>query len=246
MADDLDAMLQGDDTSSGSPTGTSGQPADSARTVEQQAEEEVWFNSQSGSIQDRVRELWREKKLAEERASFLESNRQQPYVPPAPNSINLDQKQALDTLASYGVATDEKVDQRIAQSFNQLRWDMENQRLENKFPGTGKLPKYDKGEVEDYIRSHPNLSGYSPEDVFMYKMYPDEFRNEDISTVTKTGKSQTLKPTKQVMISSEITPENVEEMVRTHSQEWYEEHIEDINRAVNGWTKQFNNQGERV
>ncbi len=46
-------MLQGDDTAPASPAQTEGQP------IEQQSDEEVEFNSLSGSAQERVRELVR-------------------------------------------------------------------------------------------------------------------------------------------------------------------------------------------
>lgn len=239
--DPLDQMIQGGEPAS-NPIENKGQQVEEIKPL--QSEEEVEFSKLSGSSQERFREMFRRARSAEERASILEQGRT--YVPPAPNTLQPDQKQALETLSQFGVATDEKVDQKLAENFNVLRWELENQRLESKYSGQNGEPKYERDVVEDYIRSHPQFGRYAPEDVFLYKMYPDEFRSIEQNQGSKVGKTSTLRPTKMVETTSAITPENVEGMVRTHSPEWYNENIDAINQAVSGWTKQFDNQGERV
>ncbi len=242
--DPLDQMIQGGEPASNPIENKGQQGVDEIKPLSQ-TEEEVEFNKLSGSSQERFRDMFRRARTAEERNSILEQGRA--YVPPAPNTLQPDQKQALETLSQFGVATDEKVDQKLAENFNVLRWELENQRLESKYSGQNGEPKYSKDEVEDFIRTHPQYRGYAPEDVFTYKMFPDEFRNLELQNAgTKVGRSSTLRPTKVVETTSAITPDNVEEMVRTHSPQWYEEHLEEINSAIGGWTRQFNNQGERV
>lgn len=235
MADELDAMLQGDDSSSVPPAGTTGQQDDSIRKIEQQTEEEVEFNGLSGSARERFEEMYKRAKEAENKLG----QQQQTYVPPAPNTLAPDQKQALETLSQYGVATDEKVDKKLSEEFNRLRWDMENQRLESTYSGKNGEPQYKKEEVEDYIRNHPQYSGYAAEDVFKFKMFPDEFSNMQ-QKGSSSQRSSSLRPTRsQVMSEDVITAENVEEMVKSHSQEWYNENQEAINKAVAAHTQQF-------
>lgn len=226
-------MLQGEDTPPASPAQTEGQPI-------LQSDEEVEFNSLSGSSQERIRELVRRARDAENK---LGSIQQPAYVPPAPNTLAPDQKQALETLSQFGVATDEKVDRKVAESFNQIRWEMENQRLASKYTGSNGEPQYVREEVEDYIRNHPQYSGYAPEDVFRYKMFPDEiskFESENRGS-SQRQRTSSFRPTKSQgqLSSSAITSENVEEMVKSHDQDWYDEHIDEINKAVSQHTSQF-------
>lgn len=236
MADDLDTMIQGDDQTSATPAGNEGQQTDSneVRPLEQQTEEEVEFNKLSGSTQDRIRELARRARDAELRAEAPA------YVPPAPNSLLPDQKQALETLSQFGVATDEKVDQKINAGLNALRWDAEQVRLEGKYSGSDGSPSYVREEVEDYIRKHPQYQGYQAEDVFKYKMFPDEFLNQEISKGSKTGSTSTLRPTRANVMQESLTPEFIEKRLQEpDGQQWYEEHLEEINKVVANHTLQF-------
>lgn len=233
-----DTTVQGQDQTPGSQTETQDQQADSnqVRPLEQQAEEEVEFNNLSGSAQERVRELVRRAKDAEGRAATTA------YVPPAPQQdLALDQRQALDTLSQFGVATDEKVDRKIQENLNSLRWDMENGRLESKYDGSNGGPQYVKEEVEDYIRTHPQLMGYAPEDVFKFKMFPDEFSNlEAQQRGSNTGRSSTLRPTKANVMQEALSPEAIERRLQEpDGQQWYEEHLDEINKVVTNHTLQF-------
>ena len=245
MADEMDAILQGDDNSQASPA-QNGQQSEPAQVnpTGQQSEEEVEFNSLSGNTQNRIKSIWARAREAEE-ALEAERAARTSYVPPAPG-VTPDQKTALETLSNFGVATDEKVNQKISESFNQLRWDMEQTRLEGRYSGKNGTPQYVREEVEDYIRKHPQYMGYQAEDVFKYKMFPDEFSNVETQQGSRTGQSSTLRPTRAQVQSSTINSENVEEMVRTHDQQWYNDHIDEVNSAVSNHTKQFNQQGQRV
>ena len=229
-------MLEEQGQAPASQAKTGDQQADSGlRPIEQQTEEEVEFNRLSGSAQERVQELATRARRAEE---ALDAERASRYIPPAPQQESApDKEQALRTLEQAGVATQSTVDTKLSQAFNELRWDMENTRLNSKYTGEIGEPKYDRTEVEDYIRTHPQFKYYAPEDVFKFKMYPDEFSNVETKEVRRTSSS--LRPTKAQVTSSTITPENVEEMVKAHDQQWYEEHIGEINAAAAAHTKQF-------
>src|SRR5258708_22475272 len=148
--DPIDKMLQGDDQPS-APAGNEGQKAEQQA---QQTEEEVEFNKLSGSAQERVKELVKRAREAENKLGDVPA-----YVPPVP-SLQPDQEQAIQTLEKFGVATDRKVDQRVAEGINQVRWELRNQNLQSKYSGSNGEPQYNPDEVLDYIKSHPQYQYY--------------------------------------------------------------------------------------
>ena len=245
IPDDLDKMLQGDDNPNASPA-QNGQQGDSIQgnPIEQPTEEEVEFNKLDGKAQDRFKAVWARARQAEE---ALETERlaKQSYVPPAPG-LQPDQKTAIETLSKFGITTDDKMEAKINTAFNQLRWDNEQQRLESKYAGKDSEPQYVREEVEDYIRKHPQFMGYAAEDVFKYKMFPDEFSNVEATRTQPVKRSSTLRPTRANIQSDSINADNVEEMVSSHDEAWYDDHKEEINRAVTEHTKQYNQEGQRV
>ncbi len=232
--DPIDKMLQGDDTTPASQAET-GQQDDSIEPIEQQTEEEVEFSKLSGSAQERVRELVRRAKDAEERASMAQT-----YVPPAPNTLAPDQKQAIETLSGFGISTDDKVDQKIAEGVNQVRWELRNTNLQQKYSGANGEPKYDPVEVEDYIRSHSQYRYYDPEDVFKFKMFPDEFSNAETVEQTSKPRTTSLRPTKAQTRQDALTPEYIEERLKQpDADEWYTANLDEINKVVTNHTNQF-------
>jgi hypothetical protein len=245
MADDLDAMLQGNDNPSASSAQNS-QQGDSTQgnPIEQPTEEEVEFNKLDGKAQDRFKSVWARARQAEE---ALEAERQsrQTFTPPAPgNQLAPDQRTAIETLSKFGITTDDKLDAKINSAFNQLRWDNEQTRLEGKYTGQNGEPQYVREEMEDYIRKHPQYLSTPAEDVFKLR-FIDEFANIK-STQQAPRRSSTLRPTRANIQNDSINPDNVEEMVKAHDDQWYLDHQDEINRAVNEHTKQFTNEGQRV
>lgn len=239
--DDIDQMLQGSDPAPASPAQNDGQPIDdgSGKPLSQQTAEEVDFNKLSGSARDRFRTMAKAKRDLEERLTNLERMGQQ-YVPPAPGSgfQTLEQQNAIRILADQGIATDEKVDRKLDERLNVLRWEQEQFRLESKYQGVNGEPQYVREEVEDFIKSHPQYSGYSPEDVFKMKMFPDEFMDLEFSRRgTKTGKSPTLKPTSRMVSQQEgLTPEYIADRTDIKKYpdalEWQEEHRKEIDKVL--------------
>lgn len=231
--DDLDRMLQGDDQASDSQAGTDDQGSDDNQN--QTDPEAVEFNSLNGSTQDRIRKLARDKK---ELAEKLQSFQQNPFaaVPPAPNSGFRDPQEeaAIQTLADKGIATDEKVNKIVDSKYNEIRWELEQNKLESKYTGAQGEPQYVREEVEAFIQTHPQYRGYAAEDVFRHKMFSDEFLNVELQKRgTKTGRTQTLRPTKAAVAQEGMTPEYIEQRLQQpDGRQWYDEHLTEINAAL--------------
>ena len=237
MADDLDKMLDGNDAPSAS-SAQDGQQGDSMQgnPIEQQPEE-VEFNKLSGGTQDRIKSIWARARAAEE---ALESERtaRPSYVPPAPGALAPDQETAIRTLENFGIATDQKVDRKLGEVTNRILWEMEQKRLEEKYTGSNGEPQYIKDEVEDYIRKHPQYSGYAAEDVFKYKMFPEEFEN--MGTQKPVKRTSSLRPTKAQVMDETLTPEYIEKRLQQpDGQQWYNDHLDEINNVVKNHTLQF-------
>lgn len=240
--DDIDQMLQGSDQAPASPAQNDGQPIDdgTGQPASQQTAEEVDFNKLSGSARDRFRTMAKAKRDLEERLTNLERMGGQQYVPPAPGSQfqNPDVQDAVRKLSDVGMATKDDVQRTMDERLNVLRWEQEQMRLESKYGGVNGEPQYVREEVEDFIKSHPQYGGYAPEDVFKMKMFPDEFMNLELSKRgTKTGKSQTLKPTSRMVSQDQgLTPEYIADRTDIKKYpdalEWQEEHRQEIDKVL--------------
>lgn len=222
--DNLDQMLQGADDQSPASQSVTGD-----QTVVTPTPEEVEFNSLTGNTQERIREIIRQKNDA------LAQAQQPAYVPPAPlTQSNPDVQDAVRKLSEVGIATKDDVNSALDQRLNAIRWEQEMEKLSNKYPGEGNSPQFDKTEVEDYIRSHPQFLNYAPEDVFKFKMHePDEFGGQ-----TTTKRSSSLRPTKTAAPQNAMTVEFIAD--RTDSakypdaREWQEEHKAEIDKVLGG------------
>lgn len=242
---DVDDMLKGqDDQTPVSQTQTKGQGTelDQPDATSQQSPEEVEFGKLSGNTQERIRKLVQRARDAEEKATMAQS---QQYVPPAPiNYQSPDNQAAINALENAGVATDRKVDAKLRNSLNQVMWEFEQSRLESKYTGVDGEPKYDRTEVEDYIRHNPQLAGYSAEDVFRYKMFPDEFTEAEVKKrgSSPQGGSRTLRPTKSSVHEETLTPEYIAEMTdinkvgKDAATRFYDEHKDEIDKVLKNMT----------
>jgi hypothetical protein len=223
MADDLDQMLQGaEEQSPASPAQTGAQP----EPVALETPEKVEFDSLSGSTQDRIRELIKQKNDA------LAAAQAPAYVPPAPLTPNNPEVQdAVRKLSEVGIATDDKVNQVVDQKLNVIRWEQEMNRLQNQYSGEGNSPQFDRTEVEDYIRTHPQFLNYAPEDVFKFKMHePSEFGEKT------TKRTTTLRPTKTAQPQEAMTVEFIADRTDASkyedAREWQEEHKAEIDKVL--------------
>lgn len=229
--DDLDRMLQGDDQNPASPAQNQDQ-GDDLQQQDQQSPEEVEFNSLTGSTQERIR------KLAKDKRELLTQLEQQKnaYIPPAPSSNFQDPQEqaAIQTLAAKGIATDAKVDAKLDDRFNAIRWELEQNRLESRYVGKGDEPQYVREEVESFIQQHPQYRSYAPEDVFRYKMFPDEFMNVELTKRgVKSKQTSTMRPTKQAVAQEGMTPEYIESRLQQpDGRQWYDDHLDEINAVL--------------
>jgi len=243
MADELDAMLQGSDQVPASQGQIDDQDTDAGQgknPAAQQNPEEIEFNSLSGSTQDRIRRLAREKRELSERLVNLErlaGNGSQ--VPPAPGSNfqTPDITNAVQRLSDVGIATDEKVERKLDEKLNLLRWETEQQRLESKYTGANSEPSYVREEVEEFISSHPQYRGYAAEDVFRDHMFRSEFHNLDLTKQgSRTGQSTTLRPTKAQVRDDTLTPEFIADRTDLKKYpdalEWQEAHRSQIDKVL--------------
>ena len=125
MADDIDAMLQGEDQKPNlvSPTEDKNMvpnPDEGGQTPE----EVEYFNSLKGSSRERFEQLYREKVQAERELNDLRAGANR-IVPPPPPQFNPDVKQAVQKLDEVGMATKDYTDNKVNQTLNQLRYEME-------------------------------------------------------------------------------------------------------------------------
>lgn len=233
MADDIDAMLQGQETPAPTSQVQNGSQIDAPDTGDQ-SEEEVEFNKLTGSTQDRIRKLVHDKREAMEKAQQYESVlRTTP--PPPPTEQNPDVQQAVRKLSDVGIATKDDVDTRISQSLGALRYEAEMQRLASTYTGKDGEPQFDRTEYEEFIRDNPVYVNYYPEDTFKMKMFPDEFANMGNKSQTVSA-SKTLKPTRTSQQKETFTPEYIEEKMKSLSpderKQWYQENLSEINATL--------------
>jgi uncharacterized phage infection (PIP) family protein YhgE len=234
MADDLDAMLDGQETPAPASQAQNGSQIDKPDEGEQ-SEEEVEFNKLSGNTQDRIRQLSRRVREVSEKNQQYESMLKT-VPPPAPsNEPNADVQQAVRKLSEVGIATKEDVQNTVAAGFQQLRYEAEMQRLSEKYSGEDNKPKFDRSEYEEYLRDNPTYQNYFPEDTFKKVMFEDEFYGTGGSPSVRT--SQTLKPTKtssgqRQTMSAEDVEQKLQSLPPGDRQKWYEEHFDEVQKAV--------------
>ena len=225
IPDELDNMLQGaEDQSPASPANSGDQDA---AVTPLQTPEEVEFNSLKGNTQERIRELIQQKNDAIAQAQAPA------YVPPAPlTPNNPDVQDAVRKLSDVGIATKDDVSKTVDDRLNVIRWEQEMSRLSTNYSGQDGSPQFDRTEVEDYIRSHPQFLNYAPEDVFKFKMHePDEF-----GAVKTVKRSSTLRPTRaaapEPAMTVEFIADRTDSSKHTDAREWQDEHKAEIDKVL--------------
>jgi hypothetical protein len=240
MADDLDQMLQGQDKAPASPAQTEGQegePIEGEEPKKEPTSEEVEFNKLAGSTQDRI------KKLVQDKRELLERNRRLETIqgsvpPPPPGVVNPDVKSAVEKLDEVGIATKDYTKEQINESLASLRYENEINRLTDKYSGAKGEPQFVREEYEEFVSSHPQYKNYFPEDVFKEKMFRDEFLNLEVAErqSPESKGTKTLKPTKTQVTKESLTPEYIEEQLKSLQEpqrsQWYNEHVDEINAVL--------------
>lgn len=206
------------------------------KDTEQQTQEEAEWSSLKGPTQERIRQLIDERNEArQERDRVLKTDVQ--YTPnvaqPNPNV-----EDALHKLSSAGVALKDDVKKEVNDGLASIRYQMELDRLEDKFGGNDGRPKFDRTEYEDYVNRHPEYRGYFPEDVYQ-KMYREELRDWESSHEDKrTISSRSVRPTKTATQEETLTPESIEARLKEpDGREWYDRNISKINRVLGNMGK---------
>lgn len=219
--DEIDALLSKDEETPTVPT--TGKELDLGET--QKSAEEMEWSKLSGSTQDRVRQLIKER-------NELRTNRVSPTItttapppPPnlGPNNLTAQQKlEALEALRSIGGVTQEDL-----QSYkDRLVLDTEYSRLENSYNGTNGLPKFDRSEIEDHMKQ----SGiYNPEKAFK-DLYEDEYIDWKSRQISGKGKTYSEKPSTTGVSPREVlTPDMINERIsKPDGRAWYEKNRDKI------------------
>ena len=225
MTDDIDALLKEESNSPESQTG------ERAKSQTEKSVEEIEFSKLSGSTQDRIRQLIREKNEAlrgAEKPTFVPP-------PPAPAYANSQVQDALSKLDSAGVATKDFTKQQVAEGIAQMAYRIEINRLEERYNGEDGKPKFTVEEYEDYVSRHPAYKNYLPEDVYGI-MYKGELFDWETKNPSDRGErsSMTLKPTKtSAAFDEELTPEQIEERLKqSDGPEWYQKNLTKINKVL--------------
>ena len=236
MADEIDAMLDGQETPAPVSQTQNGSQIDVPEEGTQ-SEEEVEFNKLTGSTQERIRQLANSKRELAEKVSGYE-NMLRTVPPPPPHIVesNPDVQQAVQNLRGVGIATQEDVDNRISQSLSALRYEQEMSRLASIYDGKDNKPSFDRVEYEEFVKDNPVYANYFPEDTFKMKMFSDEFSSSSNDGSQTVNESKTLKPTKTSQHKESFTPEYIEDKLKSlpagEREQWYGEHLSEINATL--------------
>lgn len=241
---DLDTFLQDQNQATdpaSQPENNNGSNSGEPNQIEQpggQSEEEVEFNTLSGSAQDRFRKVYRDLKEKERQLQMVAEGRGV-LPPPPPGGINDNPaiKDAKDKLTNIvGLADKDYVRSEVRNGLAAIRYEYELTRLENLYEGNDGRPKFTREEYEDFVSRHPNLNGYAPEDVYRYKMYPEELKEWELGHAGQQFQragSSSLRPTRTNRVEEELTPEKIEENLQKFGQAWYDKNIDKINEVMN-------------
>lgn len=191
------------------------------------------WSTMSGSTQDRIRQLIKERNDLRDLNSNLRQSFNKPADPkPEKTDGEMTADEALEKLSSAGVATQDFVNRSIGQIYiNQ-----DHSRLEGKYDGSNNLPKYVREEVEDYARS--NGFGANFEAAFK-QMYFDEF--VDAAKGKSTPKQPyTEKPTSSVRIGEKpLTLESLKERLKKpDGPAWWQKNREKIEPLLGKLTQE--------
>lgn len=164
----------------------------------QSSEEEIEFGKLSGSAQDRIRTLIKERNEAKEQLSRQAQDDVQAVIPPSNQYGEEDEVQKAAKLLKEkaGMVTRDDLDAIL----NRIETDKIHAGLEKEFDGRDGRPKYDRLEVEDHAK-RKNI--WNLEAAYQ-NMYFDEL--QDIGRTKKkqtyTSKPQASRPQETVTVES--------------------------------------------
>lgn len=195
--------------------------------------EEVEFRNLKGGTQDRIKAILRERDQFKAQAEQLNGlvSSQQNYQPqqqyyqqqPQVDLSNPQVRDAVSQLSKVGIATDEKVDQKIQNTLGQYIYNAELGRLEGKLDGNDGTPKFDRSEYQDFVTRNPKYQNYEPEDVYNI-MYSEELLDARLKQrgVQPQSSNTSLRPTRTQVREEQWTPEAIEQRLKEpDGKEWY-------------------------
>jgi hypothetical protein len=185
--------------------------------------EEVEFSSLRGSTQDRIRDLIKEREEWKRKAQEKETVKVEPNIIEGKKTFTPEQSTAIEKLRSFGIVTKEDL-QAVK---DQMVLDSEYSRLETAYGGQDGRPKFDRMEVEDYMRK----SGiYNPEKAYK-DMYEEELFDWRVKNMSrKKTPNFSSKPQSQSTFREEpMSVESIRERLKTsEGREWYEKNRDKI------------------
>lgn len=143
--------------------GSSGEPSGKKRDAE----------SRINQLVGQVKEL--ENKLAEV------SQTKTPEPVPGKTEMTPEMQKAADQIASLGFPNEDALNKKLQQLEDRLLLDTEHGRLETKFDGSDGRPKYDKREIEKFMRER---AVYNPE-IAYEQLYKKELLDFEIKQAQK-------------------------------------------------------------
>ncbi|MDD4984696.1 MAG: hypothetical protein PHQ43_02730 [Dehalococcoidales bacterium] len=218
-------------------TAESEAPRDDREEAESSDVTSEW-ESLKGSTQERIRQLLQERDRAREEAEKWRkqspgssqlseaSELQGQSRLPEREDLTEEQRQAFDILKNkFGVVT-----QKDLQALkDRLALDGEHSRLERSYDGSDGRPKYDRVEVEDWMRKHPGI--YVPE-VAYKMMYEEELGDWSLRQAGRTKKSAPYSEKPKSSATNKTEPLSVESirqrLNKPDGPEWWEKNRERI------------------
>jgi len=172
-------------------------------------------------------------KIKELEEKLETSGTQQPApVPGQEEQLTPELKRAKDQIKSLKFVDEDVLEKRIRQMEDRILLDTEHGRLENSFTGDDGRPKYDRKEVEKYMRER---AIYDPEAAYE-QLYKTELLDWNIKQAQKEGKSAppksdsgTARGTEQKGDSDKLTREMIRDKMSTPQwRSFYEKNREQI------------------
>lgn len=208
---------------------------DSSQGASSTSPEEVAWNNLKGGTQDRIKSILNERD--EYRAQTERLNQFVRTNNPFQQTANMNQstpevQNAVQKLSEVGIATDEKVDQKINQRIGNLIYNFELEKLESRYDGANGLPKFDRSEYQDFVTRNPKYQNYQPEDVYQ-KMYEEEILDAKVKSYkANPGQSTTssLRPSRTTVREEQWSNEWLDNrMKQSDGLEWYSKNKDKVN-----------------
>lgn len=223
---DESALLSSEETTAGD-----SQTQEQTDPNQGKSEEEIEFSKLSGSAQDRIRNLVRRAKEAEDRATRFESQVGRTQLPPPPPTVdNSDVQTAVKRLDEVGIATKDYVKQILEEQRRNEWYSNRLRALEETENGQDGRPRFDRYEYEDYVRQHPQYQAYDPGDVFGI-MYRQELIDWEMKNRGGSPTTPSLRSSRTVQQADIWTPEYINEQIGKDPT-FYEKNFEKINKVL--------------